>query len=276
MTKARKVLLIDGDIVAYEMSASNQRDYVLPEADQRVTSVDPELAIRGMREKIDGWVREAKADHAIVCLSDDFSNFRKKVYPPYKGNRKGERPTILYDMKDALADHYEIARWSNVEADDVMGCLSTEPQNEERRCIVSADKDMATIPGWLWNPAKMQKPQLISEEAADRFFFKQVLIGDTTDGYPGCPGVGPVAAEEILDGSYMERTERAITKGKREGETEVKYRKISDPDMPLWDRIVRTYEARGLTAEDALTQARCAFILRHGHYEDGRVSLWNP
>ena len=49
-----------------------------------------------------------------------------------------------------------------------------------------------------------------------------------------------------------------------------------DPDMPAWERIVRTYEAKGLTEEDALTQARCAFILRHGHYEDGRVAQWSP
>lgn len=44
----------------------------------------------------------------------------------------------------------------------------------------------------------------------------------------------------------------------------------------MWERIVRTYEAKGLTEQDALTQARCAFILRHGHYDDGRVTLWTP
>lgn len=45
---------------------------------------------------------------------------------------------------------------------------------------------------------------------------------------------------------------------------------------PVWERIVRTYEAKGLTEEDALVQARCAFILRHGHYEDDRVIHWTP
>lgn len=272
----RKVLLIDGDIVAYELSASTQRSYQLPDVDTPTVTTDAQAAVRGMVEKIEGWQKSSNADHVIVCLSDDFSNFRKKVLPSYKSHRTGERPVILYDMKDALADHFEIARWPNLEADDVMGILATEPQTAERRCIVSADKDMRTIPGWVWNPMKTDKPVKINEEDAHRWFMKQTLIGDATDGYKGCPGIGPKIADEILDGCYIERTEREITKGKRAGEIEVKYRKVLDPEMPLWDRIVRTYEAKGLTEKDALVQAQCAFILQHGYYEDGRVTLWNP
>lgn len=273
----RKVLLIDGDIIAYQMSATTQRTYELPEADTKVVTTDADAAIRGMVDQINGWKEKLKADHVIVCLSDDFSNYRKKVYPPYKSKRKGsERPVLLYDMKDALAEHFEVARWPNLEADDVMGILATEPQTEEKRCIVSEDKDMRTIPAWVWNPAKDKKPVLIDKADADRWFLKQTLTGDVTDGYPGCPDIGPKKADQILDGAYLERREREITKGKRAGQIEVKFVMVEDPDMPVWERIVRTYEAKGLTEEDALTQARCAFILRHGHYEDGHVTHWNP
>ncbi len=273
----RKVLLIDGDIVAYELSASTQRTYDLPEAG-RVSTTDPEKAIEGMREKIDGWIKQTQADHAIVCLSDDFSNFRKKVLPSYKGNRKGERPEILYDMKDALADYYEVARWANLEADDVMGIMSTEPQTAERRCIVSVDKDLATIPGWLWNPGKSDKPRLVSREEADSFFYRQVITGDPTDGYSGCPGAGPKLASEIVDQEYyLSRREKTISRGPRAGQVDVLWDKErSIPVMPVWDRILTAYEKAGLAEEDALIQARCAFILRHGYYEDGRVTLWEP
>ena len=273
----RKVLLIDGDIVAYQHSATTQRSYELPEADDKVVTTDADAAIAGMVDQIHGWMEKLRADHAIVCLSDDFSNFRKKVYPEYKSKRKGsERPVLLYDMKDALADHFEIARWANLEADDVMGILATEPQTEELRVIVSEDKDMRTIPAWVFNPAKDDRAAFISTLDADRWFLAQTLTGDPTDGYPGCEGIGPKKAEAILDGAYLERQEREITKGKRAGEIEVKFVMVPAPDMPVWERIVRTYEAKGLTAEDALTQARCAFILRHGHYDDGRVIQWTP
>lgn len=273
----RKVLLIDGDIVAYQHSATTERGYVLPEADTKVVTTDAGTAILGMVDQIESWKEKLAADHVIVCLSDDFSNYRKKVYPSYKSQRKSaERPVLLYDMKDALAEHYEVARWAHLEADDVMGILATEPQTEERRCIVSEDKDMRTVPAWVWNPAKDDRPTLVSPEDADRWFLKQTLMGDPTDGYPGCPDIGPKKADEILDGSYLERREREITKGKRAGEIEVKFVMVPAPEMPVWERIVRTYEAKGMSAEDALTQARCAFILRHGHYEDGRVNHWEP
>lgn len=263
--------------MAYQHSATTERGYVLPEADSKVVTTDADAAIRGMVDQIEGWKEKLKADHVIVCLSDDFSNYRKKVYPPYKSQRKSaERPVLLYDMKDALAEHYEVARWPNLEADDVMGILATEPDTGERRCIVSEDKDMRTVPAWVWNPAKDKKPVRIEQADADRWFLKQTLIGDVTDGYPGCPDIGPKKADEILDGAYLERRERIITKGKRAGETEVKFVMVAAPDMPVWERIVRTYQAKGLTEVDALTQARCAFILRHGHYEDGRVTLWEP
>lgn len=272
----RKVLLIDGDIVAYELSASTQRSYDLPEADSPVVTADSEAAIQGMRDRIDGWAKEFKADHVIVCLSDDFSNYRKTVLPSYKGNRTGDRPVLLYDMKEALGDHYEIARWPNLEADDVMGIMATEPQDEERRCIVSADKDMATIPGWVFNPLKDTKPRKISQEDADAWFYKQVLMGDATDNYKGCPGVGPKAADAIIDGGMAYHyTVREITRGKRKGEIEIKW-KLQPSEHPVWVRILTAFAKAGLTPGDALVQARCAFILRHGHYDDGKVIHWTP
>jgi hypothetical protein len=39
----------------------------------------------------------------------------------------------------------------------------------------------------------------ITEAQADRFHMIQTLTGDVTDGYPGCPGIGPVKAEQILN-----------------------------------------------------------------------------
>ena len=247
----RKVLLIDGDIIAYELSASTQRSYGLPEVDAPVVTTDAESAVEGMRRKIDGWVKEFKADKAIVCLSDDFSNFRKRVYPPYIGNRTGDRPVLLFDLKDALGDHYEIARWNHLEADDVMGIMATEPQDEERRCIVSADKDMATIPGWVFNPLKDKKPRKISRSEADNWLLKQILMGDQTDCYPGCPGVGPKAADAIIDeGKAYHYTRREITKGNRKGEIEIKW-KLVGSSYPRWVRILTAFAKAGLTEQAA-------------------------
>src|SRR5690606_15306825 len=91
----------------------------------------------------------------------------------------------------------------------------------------------------------------VSEEEADRYFYMQVLTGDPTDGYSGCPGIGPKRAERLLDGVGLE---------------------------DMWSVIVETYEAKGLTEEDALQQARVARILRKNDYDFKNKSpmLWAP
>ena len=95
-------------------------------------------------------------------------------------------------VKEFYSKHYEVYLRPRLEADDCMGILSTHKTLVPgERIIVSNDKDMQTIPGLLFNPAKDKKPRRISELEADRFFMYQTLVGDTTDGYPGCYGIGP-------------------------------------------------------------------------------------
>jgi DNA polymerase-1 len=45
-----------------------------------------------------------------------------------------------------------------------------------------------------------------------------------------------------------------------------------------WQTVVNTYEKAGMTEEDALLNARMAFILRDGYYnkETKEIKLWTP
>lgn len=247
-------LLIDGDILAFAASASKQKTYKWPTGD--VVDAHEEEAKAAVEDEIEWLITGLSATDVTICLSDDFANFRNKVWPGYKQNRTGARPEFLYPLKDWLAETYEVDRRATLEADDVMGILSTTP-GKERRIIVSDDKDMKTIPGLLFRPREFRKlhpgatkltPTRVTLEEADRYHLYQTLIGDSTDGYKGCPGVGPVKAMSILDGA-------------------------EDP----WGSVVDAYMGRGLTRTDALVQARLARILRHGEWsEQGGVKLWNP
>jgi 5'-3' exonuclease len=53
------------------------------------------------------------------------------------------------------------------------------------------------IPGNHYNPRTKSLYQ-VSEEYAERFYWKQILTGDSVDNIPGLPKVGPVKAEKIL------------------------------------------------------------------------------
>jgi len=244
-----------------------------------VTTTDFEEVKQLVRDRFTWYMAETKADELIVCLTCPVSNWRNKVLPSYKGNRKGtERPLLLEPIKQFMAEEYKSFRKPTLEADDCLGILSTHPKLiSGKKIIISEDKDLKSIPGWLWNPAKDKKPYLITPEVADYWHMLQTLMGDTTDGYKGCPGVGKVTADELLKEPYLlVPYEYEFKRGKRKGEVEIRYNK--EPTDDVWKAIVSLYESKGLTEYDAITQARVARICRHTDYDFQlqQPIYWNP
>src|SRR3546814_17042108 len=76
---------------------------------------------------------------------------------------------------------------------------------------------MQTIPGLLVNPNKDTKVRTITAEQAERFMLWQAICGDQTDGYPGCPGSGPGAADKLLEGIGWESYVHTFKSGPRKG-----------------------------------------------------------
>jgi DNA polymerase-1 len=238
-----KVVLIDGDILLYRFAFSNQRSI---EWDEDTTSeiLNLPLACYAADQFIQGIILETKTDRCIVCLTGSL-NFRYKVLPSYKGNRANlEKPVLLDGIREHFLLNYPTRLKEGIEADDTMGILSTRTPN--KYIIASADKDMATIPGWLFD-WKDRSLRLVTEAEADKMFYTQVLTGDTSDGYKGIPGIGPKKAEKILK-------------------------------KPYWKSIREAYIAAGLTEADAIVQAQVARILRAEDYdfEKKEVILWTP
>jgi DNA polymerase-1 len=253
-----RTLLIDSDILAYQHAAGNQEVY---QWDTDVVSVktDWDSAVKGMNHQISEWMSELDADDVIVCLTD-VENFRKNIMPTYKANRAGTtKPEMLFGLKAYLTENYRTYIRPGLEADDVMGILSTHPKLVEgEKIIVSIDKDMKTVPGWLFNPDKDLKPRLIEEEEADYWHLYQTLVGDSTDGYPGAPGIGHVKAKGILCSAIAQEAKE--------------WRQAA------WEMIVEAFKARGLGLFEALQNARVARILRASDYDFKRkeVRVWQP
>lgn len=243
-------LLIDGDIICYEAASAVEQE---TQWDDDLWTLHSNLdeAKALVEAKMLGWQERFKAD--IVVTFSDSANFRKDVYPLYKSGRKAKRKPIVYKpLKQWIEACWESYQRPGLEGDDVLGILATHPKAiKGEKIIVSIDKDMKTIPGYVWNPEKDVEPQFITEEDADYWHMYQTLTGDATDGYPGCPSMGPVKASKLLD------------------ETPINKR---------WEAVVKAYEKHGLTEADALTQARCARILRHTDYDFTKkeVILWSP
>jgi DNA polymerase-1 len=248
------ILLIDGDIEVYRQACVNEQTIDWGDGVE-TTHLTPEVAQANLDDIIVYWTEKFEARYVYVCLGSS-NNFRKKLMPEYKHFRKKTKePMLRYDLINYVSMNYNVISWDTLEADDVMGIMSTGPLLADlgRPVIISMDKDMKQIPGLLYNPTRSDDGIVkVSKEDADYWFYLQVLMGDPTDGYKGIPGVGIKRAEKIL----LEVT------------TEEEY----------WPAIVEAYEAKGLTEEDAILNARMARILRWEdyNYATKEVILWTP
>ena len=131
----------------------------------------------------------------------------------------------------------------------MLGILHTSPDlvaNQET-VIVSSDKDMRTLPGLLYNPDKIEllKPEVITDRDAIKFLAMQAMMGDTADGYKGCPSVGVKKAEALVE-PHMDA---AMTS--------------EDPFSYLFDIVLApTFNANGCDSKYALVQCQLARIAR--------------
>ncbi len=247
-------ILLDSDIVAFAFASAAQSTYNfgntgICQSVEELSNVTPKV-----HDWITALMEKLHADDLIVCLSVPSSEcWRLGVLPSYKGNRKDVvRPVLLQAVKDYMAEAFTSYTRPGLEADDVLGILATHPTLiKGDKIIVSEDKDMQTLPCYLFRPKRDNKPKHISLREANYYHLYQTLMGDSTDGYSGCPGVGPVKAEAILRGALP-------------GDE--------------WSAVVSTYESKGLTEEDALVQARVARICRAEDYNFStkQVKLWKP
>ena len=136
--------------------------------------------------------------NTYVFVFGDWKNYRKIINPDYKANRK-EQPKhpMLNVIKERLQDKYCVAFMEWVEADDV--CRIMYEQDPFNNVIISIDKDLKTFPCYLYNPMTPDKGvQKITRKQGDENFFKQIVMGDKTDGYSGLSGYGEVKAGRLV------------------------------------------------------------------------------
>ncbi len=254
MSKA-PTLLIDGDILLFRNTVAVEREVRWDEENHILFSNEND-AWAGIERYIKRLAERFEPDVMLFALTQG-PNFRLAVDPTYKGNRADQRKPLAYTAaRERLEAEYTTMKMPGLEADDVMGILATK-NPKQNTIIVSMDKDMRTIPCTLFNEKEVRK---YSREEADYWHLYQTLIGDTSDGYPGCPGVGPVKAEKIL--------------APEDGETG----KWLSAGHVFKTCVVHEFEKAGLTEEDALRQARLARILRASDWDSEKKEpiLWTP
>jgi len=236
-------LLIDADYIVYKSCAGAE--------DEIDFGDDVILVISKFSEAMNNVLRELNKikneflwdTPELVLFFSDSKNFRKKIYPEYKGHRNRKKPCGYRRVISELQKTYEVIRMPELEADDAMGIYATaHPGN----IIVSPDKDMRQIPGKLFN---LEEVIEVTAEEGMKWHLVQTLAGDQTDGYSGVPGIG---------------IKRAVSLFEENGYT--------------WDTVVKAFADKDLDEEVALTNARLARILTYTDYDqqEHKVIPWTP
>ena len=236
-------LLVDADYIVYKSCAGAETDIdwgddvimVVSKFSEAMTNVQRELS------KIEQQFLWDTPE--MVLFFSDSKNFRKKIYPDYKGHRNRKKPCGYKRVIRALGLTYEVIVMETLEADDAIGIFATaNPGN----VVVSPDKDMKQIPGKLYD---LKEHHDITPLDGHKWHWIQTLAGDQTDGYSGVPGYGVKTAAKLFD-----------TNGY------------------VWEEILGAFESKGLTRDDALLNARLAKILQASDYDftNKRPIAWVP
>ena len=236
-------LLVDADFIVYKSCAAAETEVDFGDDVILVTSKFSE-AYKNVTKELSRIKNAYLWDipQPILFFSDS-KNFRKKIFPDYKGHRNRKKPCGYRRVISELSNHYEVIRMPELEADDAMGIYATaNPGN----IIVSPDKDMRQIPGTVFN---LEETLHITPEEGAKWHLIQTLAGDQTDGYSGVPGIG---------------VKRAVTLFGEEGYS--------------WETVVKAFKSKGLDEDAALMNARLARILTCNDYDpiNRQVIPWTP
>ena len=238
----KKIVLIDGH------SILNRAFYGVPD----LTNAEGlhTNAIYGFLNIMFKIIDEEKPEYIAVAFDLKAPTFRHKIYPEYKGTRKG-MPDELREqvpvMKEVLTSMgILIMQQEGLEADDILGTMAKRAQKEGLEvALVSGDRDLLQIadenikiriPKTKGGKTEVEdyyaKDVLESLQVTpEQFIELKALMGDTSDNIPGVPKVGPKTATDLmvtygsLDNIYAHLEE--ITK-KSVRETLREHRELAD------------------------------------------------
>ena len=253
------IALIDGDSLIYKIGFTFEETIVWNEDEVDTepivsTHLDYHNAYSAIDSLIESIMFKTCSSSVQLWLTKG-NNFRYTVDSTYKHNRKENRkPQMYQELFNYLVDNYNANIANGYEADDVVVYLKSTYPDEYILCAIDKDVLYQTT-GYHYNYNK-EEFITVDDYMATRFPYLQTLTGDQVDGYPGCKGIGAVKANKILD---------------KAEELAIKH------NIPLiesyWIEIVKTFEEKGLTEEDAITQMRLANMKQ---FNGKIIDLWTP
>ena len=166
-----------------------------------------------------------------LCAFDGLRDlcFRRAIFPEYKAKKPPRPESLVYQLERAkeLLTKRGIpwACFGEFEADDILATYASKSNAAGMKCIVtSTDKDLFQILSRglvsLYRKLPGVGPQIEMDNVytEDNLFRDHgitpsdwpkylAIAGDSSDGWPGAKGVGPVGAKNFIAGKLSKRSQ---------------------------------------------------------------------
>ncbi len=208
--KKKSIWLIDGTAIMYRAYFAFIRNPLISSKGENTS------AVYGFVNSILKIVRDENPDYVAVVFDSKHPTFRHERYEQYKSTRAKMPDDLAAQIPrvHAAIDALNIAEFemAGFEADDIVGTLAKEGERKgfEVWCV-TGDKDYFQL---VSDSVKIYTPKKVSE-TPERFGREEVkakfgvypeqvidklaLMGDSSDNIPGIPGIGPKAADSLLE-----------------------------------------------------------------------------
>ncbi len=206
----KKLFLIDAYALIY-------RSYFAFINNPRVNSKGMNTsAVFGFVNTMEQILKLEQPTHLAVAFDLHGPTFRHELFDAYKATREAMpeaiRISIPYIRKMMEAYRIPSLECIGYEADDVIGTMAKMAEKEDFQVfMVTPDKDYAQLVSpniFMYKPKRMGNEMEIwgVEQVCENFQIarpEQVidllgLMGDSSDNIPGCPGIGPKGAAQLI------------------------------------------------------------------------------
>jgi len=160
-------------------------------------------------------IKETSPRWIATCFDSSAPTFRHKAFIGYQA----KRPPMVRGLLGQIAKTREILKMAGLpvfikpgfEADDLMATLARKFRKKANSIfILTGDKDLMQLVDSKVNLLLLQRqmsrflrvtPRVVKEKLGvepSRVVDLKALMGDTSDNYPGVPGIGPKTALRLL------------------------------------------------------------------------------
>lgn len=207
--KKKKIYLVDGSAVMYRAYFAFIRNPLISSRGENTS------ATYGFVNSLLKIIREEDPEYIAVVFDSKHPTFRHEKYEKYKSTRAkmpDELANQIHRVHEAVAA-LNIAKFelNGYEADDIIGTLAKEAERKgfEVWCV-TGDKDFFQLVSdnvKVYTPKRLSEvPEKLGREEVkakfgvypEQVIDKLALMGDSSDNIPGVAGIGPKAADTLL------------------------------------------------------------------------------